>query len=277
MPGTALLGLVAVVATLLGGQAAAAVEWSLGIQVPGVSIGINVPRYPRLVQVPGYPVYYAPEMRSNYFFYDGMYWIYQEDSWYASTWYNGPWRQAAPEGVPPFLLRVPVRYYRNPPPYFRPWRVEAAPRWGEHWGPAWQAQRSGWERPDRVSLPRAAPLPRYQRDFPEGRYPPPERQQDLHDQNYRYAPREQGRPPRTEQPAPETARDPSRDHAAPPRQQAEPEPRFQGRAQEPARNNPSSDAARGPAHEPSPGPSQEPSRRPDSPRGERGHERERGG
>ena len=39
-----------------------------------VSIGINVPVYPRLVQVPNYPVYYAPGLASNYFFYDGLYW-----------------------------------------------------------------------------------------------------------------------------------------------------------------------------------------------------------
>lgn len=42
-----------------------------------VSIGINLPVYPQLVVVPGYPVYYAPWLQSNYFFYDGLYWIYQ--------------------------------------------------------------------------------------------------------------------------------------------------------------------------------------------------------
>ena len=40
------------------------------------SIGINVPVYPRLVRVPGYPVYYDPRAQSNYFFYDGLYWVY---------------------------------------------------------------------------------------------------------------------------------------------------------------------------------------------------------
>jgi len=38
-----------------------------------VSIGINVPSYPELVRVPGYPVYYAPGLNSNFFFYDGSY------------------------------------------------------------------------------------------------------------------------------------------------------------------------------------------------------------
>src|ERR1700737_1967258 len=87
----------------------AAAQVSVGIEFPGVNIGINLPAYPQLVPVPGYPVYYAPQMNSNYFFYDGMYWVYQRDNWYASTWYNGPWDLVSPEEVPLFVLRVPVR------------------------------------------------------------------------------------------------------------------------------------------------------------------------
>ena len=34
-----------------------------------ISIGINLPLFPTLVQVPGYPVYYAPRLNSNFFFY----------------------------------------------------------------------------------------------------------------------------------------------------------------------------------------------------------------
>ena len=51
-----------------------------------VSIGINIPTYPRLVAVPGYPVYYAPGVDSNYFFYDGLYWDFEGDQWYSSPW-----------------------------------------------------------------------------------------------------------------------------------------------------------------------------------------------
>src|SRR5512137_844108 len=99
--------------------APATAQVSIGIGLPNVSIGINLQTYPQLVPVPGYPVYYAPQLRSNYFFYDGMYWIYQDDRWYASSWYNGPWAVVAPEVIPVFVLRVPVRYYQRPPPYFR--------------------------------------------------------------------------------------------------------------------------------------------------------------
>src|SRR5689334_5102250 len=76
-----------------------------------VGIGINLGSYPDLEPVPGYPVYYAPQLDSNFFFYDGLYWVYAEDNWYSSSWYNGPWDFVSPEWVPLFVLRIPVRYY----------------------------------------------------------------------------------------------------------------------------------------------------------------------
>jgi hypothetical protein len=168
----------------------AAAQVSIGIGRPSVSIGINLPLYPELVRVPGYPVYYAPRLNSNVFFYDGLYWVYQDDNWYASSWYNGPWGLVASEGVPLFVLRIPVRYYRQPPAYFSGWRLDAPPRWGEHWGNEWEQQRSGWERWNRSSAPAPAPLPVYQRQYSGDRYPRVEQQQALHSQEYRYQPRD---------------------------------------------------------------------------------------
>jgi hypothetical protein len=168
----------------------AVAQVSIGIGLPGVSIGINLPYYPDLVRVPGYPVYYAPRLDSNFFFYDGMYWVYQGDDWYASSWYSGPWTRVAPAVVPLFILRVPVSYYRNPPGYFRGWRPDAPPRWGEHWGQGWEQQRSGWNQWNRRSTPAPAPLPAYQRRYAGDRYPPVEQQQALHNRNYRYQPRD---------------------------------------------------------------------------------------
>lgn len=164
---------------------------SVGIAVPGISIGINVPVYPSLVRVPGYPVYYDPRARSNYFFYDGVYWVFQADNWYASSWYNGPWQAVGPAYVPLYLLRVPVRYYRQPPVYFQAWGADAPPRWGEHWGPEWEQGRSGWDRWDRRSVPPPAPLPRYQKQYSGSRYPGAvEQQRSIESRNYRYQPRE---------------------------------------------------------------------------------------
>ena len=176
---------------LLYSVAFSAVQVSIGIGFPNVSIGINLPAYPELVPVPGYPVYYAPRLEANFFFYDGMYWVYQDDYWYASSWYNGPWALVDPEVVPFFILRIPVRYYRRPPVYFRGWRPDAPPRWGDHWGHDWERHRSGWDRWDRRSAPAPAPLPAYQRQYSGDRYPRQvEQQHELQQQNYRYQPRE---------------------------------------------------------------------------------------
>ncbi len=168
----------------------AAAQVSIGIGLPSVSIGINVPSLPTLVAVPGYPVYYAPRLETNLFFYDGLYWVYQGDKWYASSWYNGPWGLVGPEIVPVFLLRVPVRYYRHPPAVWRGWRADAPPHWGEHWGPAWEQQHPGWEKWDRRSAPRPAPLPVYQRQYSGKQYPVVAQQRVLHSQHYRYQPRD---------------------------------------------------------------------------------------
>lgn len=169
---------------------ASAQQVSIGIWTPNLSIGINLPQYPEFVPVPGYPVYYAPRLNVNYFFYDGMYWVYQDDNWYASSWYNGPWGMVRPEFVPVYVLRVPVRYYRQPPPYFRSWQSDAPPRWHEHWGNEWAQRRSGWDRWDRSAAPPPAPLPFYQRQYSGERYPRVEQQHELQNQNYRYQPRD---------------------------------------------------------------------------------------
>ncbi|MDP2827203.1 MAG: hypothetical protein Q8O37_01210 [Sulfuricellaceae bacterium] len=179
-----------VLCLMLGTVVPASAQVSISIGFPNVSIGINLPLYPELEPIPGYPVYYAPRLDSNYFFYDGMYWVYQRDSWYASSWYNGPWALVDPEAVPLYVLRIPVRYYRQPPMYFRGWRLDAPPRWGDYWGYGWAQHRSGWDRWDHRSAHAPAPLPIYQRQYSGERYPRGEQQQKLHDQQYRYQPQD---------------------------------------------------------------------------------------
>ncbi len=166
-------------------------EVNLSIGYSDENIGINLSTYPQLQVVPGYPVYYAPQLSANYFFYDGMYWVYQQDNWYASSWYNGPWGLVARDAVPVYILRVPVRYYRHPPAYFHGWRADSAPRWGDHWGHDWNQQRSGWDKWDRRAVPPPAPRPRYQREYSGDRYPRQlEQQHELIQRNYRYVPRD---------------------------------------------------------------------------------------
>jgi hypothetical protein len=169
----------------------AQVSLGIGIEVPGVSIGINLPSFPVLQRVPGYPVYFAPDAPGNYFYYDGLYWVFQGDDWYSSSWYNGPWQRVMPVYVPAYVLRVPVHYYRQPPPYFRHWHSDAPPRWDQHWGREWQQRRPGWDHWDRRAAPPPAPLPAYQRRYPQSRYPQESaRQQAIRTGNFNYRPRE---------------------------------------------------------------------------------------
>ncbi len=143
----------------------------VAVQLPGVSVHLGLPARPDMRLIPGLPVYYAPQVRANYFFYDGLYWVFQADAWYFSTWYGGPWFAASPYDVPAFVLRVPVRYFRSRPVFFRDWSPAAPPRWGDVWGREWRVRRDGWDRWDHRHPPAAAPLPFYQRRFPAPRYP----------------------------------------------------------------------------------------------------------
>ncbi|ADE13034.1 hypothetical protein [Sideroxydans lithotrophicus] len=166
-------------------------QLSVRIATPNVSIGFALSNYPDFVLVPGYPVYYAPQLEANLFFYDGEYWLYQDDSWYVSTWYNGPWWLVDPDDVPVFILRVPVRYYRMPPVYFQVWLSNEPPHWGEHWGHEWEQRRSGWNRWNRNVHHRPAPLPDYQRQYSGDRYPRQlEQQRELEQRHYRYQSRD---------------------------------------------------------------------------------------
>jgi hypothetical protein len=187
-------------------------QLSVSIGLPSARIGINVPVYPHLIPVPGYPVYYDPRLDSNLFFYDGLYWVYAQDNWYTSSWYDGPWDLVEPEMVPDFVLRIPVRYYRRPPPYFLGWDREAPPRWGEHWGRDWDDRRRGWEHWDRASIPERAPRPTYQRKYSRDHYPRADQRQILRERNYHYQPREEVVRRHFEQPPGHVGQGPARTH-----------------------------------------------------------------
>jgi hypothetical protein len=170
---------------------AAPAEISVDVGLPSAAIGLHVQQYPNLVPVPRYPVYYAAGLNSNLFFYDGQYWVYAQDNWYTSTWYNGPWDFVPPETVPDFVLRVPLLYYRRPPAYFSGWNRESPPHWGEHWGRGWEDRRRGWDHWTSRDVPKRAPPPAYQRDYSHEYYPRVEEQRALRERNYRYEPRQE--------------------------------------------------------------------------------------
>ena len=175
---------------LLGATTSALAQVSVGIGLPGVNIGINLPVYPQWVAVPGSPVYYAPQVNSNYFFYDGLYWDFYNDGWYSSTWYNGPWEFVDPVYVPTYVLWVPIRFYHRQPAYFRSWNAGRPPRWGDHWGRDWQNRHNAVFGGRNGPAPARAPLPQYQRQFTRDNYPRGAQQLALHRQHYGYQQRE---------------------------------------------------------------------------------------
>lgn len=159
------------------------------------AIGIGVSSYPDFTPVPGHPVYYASGLSLNLFFYDGLYWAFHDDRWHYSSWYNGPWYYVDIDVVPRVILQIPVRYYSQPPTYFRHWRADAPPRWNERWGRDWENRHRDWDRdwdkPDRRDHRALAPLPQYQQRYGGERYPHQlDRQRELRREHYSYQPRD---------------------------------------------------------------------------------------
>ena len=141
-----------------------------------VSIGINLPVFPHLVVVPSYPVYYAPSVSANYFFYDGFYWV--------STWRTGSGtrapgtravglrparvRASAPPGDPVPLLSCP--------PGLLGWMGYDVRLDGGNIGDVTGSSTDRMDRWDRNRAPAAAPYPRTRGATPAtGIRPPPSR------------------------------------------------------------------------------------------------------
>lgn len=95
-----------------------------------LTVGINIGSPPQFAVVPGTPVYYAPSVPYNYFFYGGQYYLFHNEVWFSAAYYNGPWTVIALERVPQPILVVPVNYYRVPPGH---WKTRSGP---PPWAPA---------------------------------------------------------------------------------------------------------------------------------------------
>ncbi len=103
-----------------------------------VHIGIQIGAPPQLVVVPGMPVYYAPAVPYNYFFYGGQYYVFHGGGWYFAPGYDGPWVVIPVEYVPRPILAVPVPYYKHRPGH---WKKKHGP---PPWAPAW-GHRKKWK------------------------------------------------------------------------------------------------------------------------------------
>jgi len=87
---------------------------SAGVDV-NVNIGIPFPGFhveaaPEMVMVPGAPVYFAPRVSVDLFFFDGFWFTRDHDHWYRGHDYRGPWKEVNARYVPPPVHRVRSDY-----------------------------------------------------------------------------------------------------------------------------------------------------------------------
>ena len=128
-------GRYAVVAALalsvMGSPVPAHADVNIGITFGGPP-PIVVAEPPRMVLVPRSPVYWAPSLPYNFFYYEGRYWTYHEGGWFWSASVRGPWGQVAIGAVPRPVLAVPVAYYRVPPGHAKHHHGGGPPPWAGH-------------------------------------------------------------------------------------------------------------------------------------------------
>lgn len=99
-----------------------------------INIGLGVPPLvltapPQLVMVPGTPVYYAPDVSANLFFYKGRYYTVANGVWSRVSAYSGPWVVIQLGQVTAPVVAVPVEYYKIPPGQLK---KHGPPPWAGH-------------------------------------------------------------------------------------------------------------------------------------------------
>src|SRR5207247_9380016 len=123
------LGIVLAAGLLAAPARAADVHIGINIGVPPPRPPVVVEAPPPLVVVPRTPVYYAPSLPYNYFYYGGLYYTLHDDHWFYAASFNGPWSFVTVERVPRPILAVPVGYYHVRPEH---WKKHGPPPWAGH-------------------------------------------------------------------------------------------------------------------------------------------------
>ena len=130
-------------AILLCSALPARAQFSIEFGAPGVNIGINMP-VSHARSLPGYPVYYDPQVNSNYFLRRTLLGLLGRQLVRKRVVQRAVATGRA--GLRP-QFRCSFRCATTAPPvYFRGWYRDGPPRWGEHWGHTWEQRRVGWDR-----------------------------------------------------------------------------------------------------------------------------------
>ena len=86
---------------------------------------------PEFMAVQGSPVYYAPNLPDDYFYYGGQFYLFQGGTWYYAPSRRSSWVVVAVRDMPEPILLVPVEYYKKPPGH---WKKKGPPPWAPAWG-----------------------------------------------------------------------------------------------------------------------------------------------
>jgi hypothetical protein len=120
------------------------VNVSFGIDMVAPPPGVFVTRPPALYIIPGTPVYYAPQVEKQLYFYSDNWYRLYDGYWFRAAYHNGPWAYLAPPGVPVVFRRLSPRYYVVPPrdQYRVSW---APPRYWRPMGARHYGDRDEWD------------------------------------------------------------------------------------------------------------------------------------
>jgi hypothetical protein len=110
MPKVKLAATLAVIGAFLAAPAFAEMNVNIGIGIPiGPAPVVVYQAAPEVVVIPGSPVYYAPGLNVDVFFYGGYWWAPNGGLWFRANTYNGPWTG----------IRKPPVYITNMPRDYR--------------------------------------------------------------------------------------------------------------------------------------------------------------
>src|SRR5512138_1669479 len=88
--------------------AAAGVDVNVNIGIPFPGFRVEAP--PAMVLVPDAPVYFAPGLSVDLFFYDGFWYTRDDGRWFRGPDYRGPWKSIGPRHVPRYIYRIRPDY-----------------------------------------------------------------------------------------------------------------------------------------------------------------------
>src|SRR3989442_10129620 len=105
------LGIVLAAGLLAAPARATDVHIGINIGVPPPPPPVVVEAPPPLLVVPRTPVYYAPALPYNYFYYGGLYYTLPQDHLVYAPSFQRPWRLVPIQHLPRPDLPRPGRYY----------------------------------------------------------------------------------------------------------------------------------------------------------------------